>query len=120
MDSMIRKRRGVLVLSTILVISTFYSFNVKACTGPGFKEWTGDVSSDWNNSSNWNGGFPSSTEHAVINPANYTGAGASPIVSAASSFRPYSLQVLNGATLTMPICKRMEIILPILQVQQLR
>lgn len=62
--------------------------------------WTGNVNSDWNNSANWTG-WPLNGANITIDPANYTGAAASPVISANSVFTPAGMIVQNGATLTV-------------------
>lgn len=64
------------------------------------QNWTGNLNSDWNNAANWSS-MPSNNSTVTINPSNYTGAAASPVMNAASSFSPDKLSVLNGALLTI-------------------
>jgi hypothetical protein len=64
------------------------------------QNWTGNVNSDWNNPSNWTG-WPLGGDDLLVDPANYTGAGASPVISSASVFVPNSLTLQNGASLQM-------------------
>jgi len=62
--------------------------------------WTGNINSDWNNSANWTG-WPLNGDDILIDPINYTGASASPVISANSVFTPAGMIVQNGATLTV-------------------
>lgn len=63
------------------------------------KKWEGDVSSDWNNPSNWQGNvYPGSDNDALIDPANYTHA---PVISSNSTVTFKKLKVRNGAVLTI-------------------
>ncbi len=64
------------------------------------QNWTGAVSSDWNNSSNWSAA-PSNGNDIVIDPANYTGVMAQPVISTNSNFTPAEMLVQNGAQLTI-------------------
>jgi hypothetical protein len=64
------------------------------------QNWTGNVNSDWNNAANWSA-MPVSNSTLVINPANFTGAVASPVINTVSSFNPDVLSVLNGASLSI-------------------
>ena len=64
------------------------------------QNWTGAVNSDWNNPSNWSTA-PSNGDDILIDPANYTGAMAQPVVNANSSFTPAEMLVQNGAQLTI-------------------
>lgn len=64
------------------------------------QNWTGAVSSDWNNAANWSA-TPSNGDDIQIDPANYTGAMADPIVSGTSNFTPAEMLVQNGAELTI-------------------
>lgn len=77
-----------------------FSTDVYACATPT-AEWTGNTDSDWNNSANWNGGLPGTSDIAIIDPDNYTGAGYDPVIGSASSFSPNGVSVQNGATLTI-------------------
>ncbi|MGV3630123.1 MAG: T9SS type A sorting domain-containing protein [Bacteroidota bacterium] len=80
---------------TILLLSLLTTiFQINA------QNWTGNVNSNWNNPANWSSA-PSDGSNPVINPANYTGAMASPVVSANSSFTPATLTVQNGGLLTL-------------------
>jgi hypothetical protein len=64
------------------------------------QNWTGAVNSDWNNPSNWSA-TPSNGDNIEIDPANYTGAMAQPVVNANSNFTPAEMLVQNGAQLTI-------------------
>ncbi|MEQ9425581.1 MAG: T9SS type A sorting domain-containing protein [Cyclobacteriaceae bacterium] len=71
-----------------------------ACTPPPTVNWTGDTDGDWNNSANYDGGsFPDGTERVLVNPDNYTGSGADPVINSNSSFTPLSVLVQNGSSL---------------------
>jgi len=63
--------------------------------------WTGDISSDWNNAANWSDGLPQNNDNLTVNPEDYTGVGASPIISTASSFQPADIRIVNGGILTI-------------------
>ena len=65
------------------------------------QNWTGNVNSAWNNSANWQGGVLPTALNVVIDPVNYTGAGASPIISVNSTFIPAKVDVQNGGVLTV-------------------
>lgn len=64
------------------------------------QNWTGTVNSDWNNPSNWSAS-PSNGDNITIDPANYTGAMAEPVVNVNSNFTPAEMLVQNGAQLTI-------------------
>lgn len=64
------------------------------------QEWTGAVDSDWNNAANWTD-WPLSGEDLTVDPANYTGAMAAPVVATGATFVPDRLFVQNGATLAI-------------------
>ncbi len=64
------------------------------------QNWTGTVSSDWNNAANWSTA-PSNGDDITIDPANYSGAMADPLVSGTSNFTPGEMLVQNGAELTI-------------------
>ncbi|HYV91185.1 MAG TPA: hypothetical protein VE978_05355 [Chitinophagales bacterium] len=86
--------------ATSFSIIIFLSFHPNALSAP--KNWTGNVNSDWNSASNWSGGtLPISTSTIIIDPSNYTGAQASPVISSNSIFTVNSLSVNNGAILTI-------------------
>lgn len=59
------------------------------------QEWTGAINSDWNNPGNWSD-WPLDDENVTIDPANYIGAMAEPIIGAASVFTPDRLYVDGG------------------------
>lgn len=63
------------------------------------QDWTGAISSDWNNPGNWTD-WPLDGENVTIDPANYTGTMADPVISTASVFTPDRLYV-DGGTLTI-------------------
>jgi len=85
-------------------LKTSSLFLTVLCTfifGTSFSQnWTGNVSSDWNNNANWSL-TPSNGASIVINPANYSGGAFSPIISANSSFTISDILVLSGAVLTI-------------------
>jgi hypothetical protein len=64
------------------------------------QNWTGAVSTDWNNPANWSS-TPTNNTAKVINPANYTGAAHHPVISSNSSFTPGTVSILNGGQLTI-------------------
>ncbi len=64
------------------------------------QNWTGAVNSDWNNAANWSSA-PSNGDDVEIDPANYTGAMASPVITVASNFSPAEMLIQNGAHLTI-------------------
>lgn len=64
------------------------------------QNWTGNVSSDWNNSANWSQ-WPLTGQDISIDPTNYTGASASPIISTNSVFTPAAILINNGGNLTI-------------------
>lgn len=83
-------------MKRVLLILSFY-----CSTGSLFgQNWTGAVDSDWNNTSNWSTA-PSNGDNIVIDPANYTGVMAQPVISANSNFTPAEMLVQNGAQLTI-------------------
>lgn len=61
------------------------------------QNWRGTVNADWNNSANWSS-WPLNNVNIVIDPVNYTGAGASPAISSASVFTPQKILIQNGAS----------------------
>jgi len=77
-----------------------FTFFVCMLTGFwGFSQnWTGNVNADWNNPSNWTT-WPLNGDSILIDPANYTGAAVSPLISSNSVFVPDHIFILNGATL---------------------
>jgi hypothetical protein len=83
-------------MKRVLLVLSFY-----CSTGSLFgQNWTGAVDSDWNNTSNWSAA-PSNGDDIVIDPANYTGAMAQPVISLNSNFTPAEMLVQNGAQLTI-------------------
>lgn len=80
---------------------TFLSLSLCCLLSPAFgQNWTGNVNSDWNNPANWSV-TPSNGDNIEINPANYTGVMAQPIISGNSNFTPAEMLVQNGAQLTI-------------------
>lgn len=76
-------------------------FSLYCSMSPLFgQNWTGAVNSDWNNPSNWSSA-PSNGDNIEIDPANYTGVMAQPVVNANSNFTPAEMLVQNGAQLTI-------------------
>ncbi|MEY3445081.1 MAG: hypothetical protein RLZZ519_3362, partial [Bacteroidota bacterium] len=67
-------------------------------SGVGAQNWTGAVSSDWNNGANWSS-WPLGGADVVIDPSFYSGLGASPSINATSVFSPNSILVSNGGDL---------------------
>ena len=79
-----------LITTFILVISTtLFSQN-----------WTGNVDADWNNSANWSS-WPLNGASIVIDPINYTGNAALPIIGVNSVFTPNDIIIQNGGQLTV-------------------
>lgn len=72
----------------------------QACVFATTVTWTGNVNSDWNNSANYSA-VPASGDIVVVDPANFTGAAASPVIAANSTFNPYRVSVQNGASLAV-------------------
>lgn len=64
------------------------------------QNWTGAVNDEWNNSSNWDS-WPLNGENITIDPSNYMGAMASPVITTASMFVPDRLFVEGAAILTI-------------------
>lgn len=64
------------------------------------QNWTGAISSDWNNPANWSAN-PTNGGDIMIDPANYTGLMAEPVVTGPSSFTPGKINVQNGSKLTI-------------------
>lgn len=64
------------------------------------QQWTGANNSDWNNASNWSE-WPLGGENITIDPMNYTGSGASPMINTNSVFSPDRMYVMNGAIVTI-------------------
>ncbi len=78
-------------LTMLVVLLTIRSFA---------QDWTGAVDSDWNNAGNWDQ-WPLAGENVTIDPANYTGAAASPTITGSSVFVPDRVFVENGGVLTL-------------------
>ena len=79
----------------------FLLFGLCFCILPIFAQnWTGAVNSDWNNPANWSAA-PSNGDDIVIDPANYSGFMAQPVVNVNSNFTPAEMLVQNGAELTI-------------------
>ena len=72
---------------------------VYACA-PATINWTGNVNNDWNNAANYSAA-PANSIRVVIDPANYTGAAASPVIAVNSNYNPNWVTVQNGANLTI-------------------
>lgn len=83
-------------MKKITLIFITYLF-VQSASG---QNWTGAVNSDWNNPANWSA-IPSNGDNIEIDPANYTGVMAQPIISGSSNFTPAEMLVQNGAQLTI-------------------
>lgn len=64
------------------------------------QNWTGNVDADWNNSANWSS-WPLNGASIVIDPTNYTGNAASPIIGSNSVFTPNDITIQNGAVVTV-------------------
>ena len=80
---------------------TFLSLSLCLLLGPVFgQSWTGAVNSDWNNAANWSVS-PSNGDNIEIDPANYTGVMAQPIINGISNFTPAEMLIQNGAQLTI-------------------
>lgn len=82
------KRSWFLATTILITVPTFA------------QDWTGAVDSDWNNAANWDQ-WPLSGENVTIDPANYSGAAVSPIITSSSVFVPDRVFVENGDTLTI-------------------
>jgi hypothetical protein len=64
------------------------------------KKWTGSVNSDWNVANNWEGStLPDITSDIIIDPVNYTGVAANPVISSNSIFQINTLKIDNAAML---------------------
>ena len=86
-------------LTLLPLIVSIYTI---ACVPPPTVNWTGDVDSDWNNANNYAGAsFPATTDRITVNPTNYTGTSADPIISGNSVFDPRDVLVQNGGTLSI-------------------
>ncbi len=80
--------------NTFIILTSFcfsYAFG---------QSWTGAINSDWNNPANWSA-TPSNGDDIDIDPVNYTGAMAQPVVNVNSNFTPAEMLVQNGAQLTI-------------------
>lgn len=64
------------------------------------QNWTGNVNSDWNNSANWSS-WPLNGSDILIDPINYTGVAAAPVLSVNSVFNPGGIIIQNGASVTI-------------------
>ncbi|AEA45824.1 hypothetical protein Fluta_3858 [Fluviicola taffensis DSM 16823] len=64
------------------------------------QNWTGAINSDWNNTANWST-TPSNGDDITIDPVNYSGVMAQPIIHVNSTFTPAEMLVQNGAQLTI-------------------
>ena len=82
-------KKNTLILITSLCFTAAFGQN-----------WTGALNSDWNNPSNWST-TPSNGDDIVIDPANYTGVMAEPVIAVNSNFTPAEMLVQNGAHLTV-------------------
>ncbi len=82
---------SLLIVSTLLCNIGYSTTN----------NWTGNVSSDWNNGANWSSGLPASGDTIVIRRINYTGAAADPAISVNSSFSPSRITVRGTSILTI-------------------
>ncbi|HLP53444.1 MAG TPA: T9SS type A sorting domain-containing protein [Fluviicola sp.] len=78
----------------------FLAFILFSGTVSFAQNWTGAVSSDWNNAANWSQ-TPGNGDNITIDPANYTGAMAEPVITGTSNFTPAEMLVQNGAQLTI-------------------
>lgn len=78
----------------ILIVSLFPGIALFA------QNWTGAVNSDWNNPANWSE-TPGNGDDITIDPANYTGAMAQPLLAGTSVFTPAEMLIQNGAQLTI-------------------
>jgi hypothetical protein len=64
------------------------------------QNWTGNVSSDWNNAANWSSA-PANGTAKTINPVNYTGAAQHPVINSNSAFNSSTIAILNGGQITV-------------------
>lgn len=64
------------------------------------QNWTGAVSSDFNNPANWDQ-TPQSGDDIVINPLNYTGNMNQPVISSTANFSPAGVSISGGGQLTI-------------------
>jgi hypothetical protein len=79
---------------TLLLVSLLLSTHTFS------QNWTGSVSSDWNNSANWST-WPLNGEDLVVDPANFSGVAAQPIIASNSVFTPGAVLIQNGGVLTV-------------------
>jgi len=79
------------ILFLIITSTTSYSYS---------QNWTGAINSDWNNAANWSN-WPLGGQDITINPLNFTGASASPVITSHSVFIPGFVLVTNGGHLTI-------------------
>lgn len=64
------------------------------------QNWTGAISSDFNNPANWSQS-PQNGDDIVINPINYTGVMAQPIIASNATFSPAGVEISGGGQLTI-------------------
>lgn len=87
-------------INAFISITLFICLGTKSFSVP--KNWTGNVNNDWNLAANWTGGvLPVSTSNIIIDPVNFTGAQANPLISSNSTFTVSSVSIANGASLTI-------------------
>lgn len=79
----------------ILVICIFLGISSSIA-----QNWTGAVNSDWNNTANWSVA-PANGDNILIDPANYSGAMADPVIVVNSNFNPGEMLIQNGAELVI-------------------
>ena len=86
-------------IALVFLILQLYSW-VNVCTAQQI--WTGAISSDWENSANWNGGLPQNGDDIVIDSLNnYIGVLAHPKISTNSTFDPDKITITKGGKLTI-------------------
>ena len=86
---------GLIVLSGSILVDTDLSF------AQGTTTWTGGVSTDWADASNWDNGVPGSSDHAVINNATFD-----PVPNVAASVNDLTINavgflIVNGQSLVI-------------------
>jgi hypothetical protein len=86
---------GLIVLSGSILVDTDLSF------AQGTTTWTGGVSTDWEDASNWDNGVPGSSDHAVINNATFD-----PVPNVAASVNDLTINavgflIVNGQSLVI-------------------
>ena len=86
---------GLIVLSGSILVDTDLSF------AQGTTTWTGGVSTDWADASNWDNGVPGSSDHAVINNATFD-----PVLNVAASVNDLTINaagflIVNGQSLVI-------------------